>query len=45
MIFNIWKSLSQESNLSCSCTLCHSCVNGGSLTYCTGLGIEPAPQQ
>ena len=35
----------QGSDLSCSCDLCHSCSNMGSLTYCAGPGIEPTSQR
>ena len=44
----IWKLPGQGLNLSQSCNLRHirhSCSNAGSLSYCTGLGIEPALPQ
>ena len=41
---NIPKFPGQRLNLSRSCELCHSCGHSVSLTYCTGLGIEPEPQ-
>ena len=37
---NTWKFLGQGLNLSLSCNLMLD-----PLTYCTGLGIEPAPPQ
>ena len=33
-IHGIWKFPGQGSNLSYSCSLCHSCSNAGSLTHC-----------
>ena len=44
-IHSVWKFLGQGSNSSHSCDLHYSCGNPGSLTHCTGLGIEPAPAQ
>ena len=41
----IWKFPDQGRNLSCTCDLCHSYGNAGSITHCVGLGIKPAPQQ
>ena len=35
----------QGSSLSRSCNLYHSCSNAGSLTHCSGLGIELAPPE
>ena len=36
--------LGQGSDLSCSCDLCSSCCNTGSLTHCASQGIKPASQ-
>ena len=41
----ILKFLGPGLNLSCSCDICHSCSNSGSLTHCTSPRIEIAPQQ
>ena len=41
----VWKFLGQGLLLSLSCSLHHSCSNTGSLTHCTGPGIELAPPQ
>ena len=38
-IYGIWKFPGQGSNLSHSCSLCHSCGNTGSLAHCAVLGI------
>ena len=44
LTLGIWKFPGQGSNLSCSCDLCHSCSNTGSLTYCATAGTpQPAP--
>ena len=43
--YGIWNFLGQVSNLSCSCNLCHSFNNAGSLSHCTRPGIEPWSQQ
>ena len=40
---SIWKFLGQGSNLSHSWYLCHSCSSAGSLTPCTGQGMEFCP--
>ena len=37
--------LDNGSDPSCSCNLCCSCANTGSLTYCAGPGIEPETQR
>ena len=42
---SLWKFSGQGSNPSHSCKLSHSYSNARSLTHCTGLGIEPLPQQ
>ena len=34
----------QESKPSCSCNLCHSCSNAGSLTHCARPGIDHTSQ-
>ena len=43
--YGIWKFLGQRSNPTHSCDLHHRCSNAGSLTPCTGLGIEVVPSQ
>lgn len=40
----IWNFLTQGSNPTCRCNLCHSWGNTRSLTHCSGLGIKPELQ-
>ena len=41
----IWKFPDQELNPSVSYDFRHSCASAGSLTLCTGLGVELMPLQ